>query len=107
QKSKLQFKTQKLRIESTDINSLLVDFLSEILAKSQINKKVYKADFVKIRPESAEGLHYLEAELIGFPIERFDEDIKAVTYQDVNIKLKTKNLKLKTKVWQTDLVFDI
>ncbi len=95
--------TTKIKIKSPDINSLLVDFLSEILAKSQINKKVYKADFIKIRPEPVEGLHYLEAEIIGYPVERFDEDIKAVTYEDLNIKQEDPP----AGGWTTYLVFDI
>src|SRR4030042_588344 len=75
-----------IKIGSVDINSLLVDFLSEVLAKSQINKKVYQADFVKIHPELVEGLQYLDAKLIGYPVSHFDEDIKAVTYEDLDIK---------------------
>lgn len=96
-----------IQIQSSDINSLLVDFLSEILAKSQINKKVYKADLIKIRPELAKGPHYLEAEIIGYPIERFDEDIKAVTYEDLDIKQIANGKSRNGKIWTTCLVFDI
>lgn len=96
--TKFEIKSQiskiKIKVESIDINSLLVDFLSEILAKSQINKCIYLISKIKIQKFK------LEAELVSHSIERFDEDIKAVTYEDLDIK-KIDNL------WQTDLVFDI
>jgi SHS2 domain-containing protein len=97
--TKFEIKNQiskiKIKVKSIDINSLLVDFLSEILAKSQINKAVYLVSSIKYGEKAK-----LEAELISFPIERFDEDIKAVTYEDLDIKQSD-------DVWQTDLVFDI
>jgi len=92
--SELKPKTQKLKTKSVDINSLLVDFLSEILARSQISKFVFQVSSLKFEDTS------LEAELIGFPVERFDEDIKAVSYQDLNIQKID-------GIWQTILVFDI
>jgi len=85
---------EKIKIQSVDLNSLLVDFLSEILAKSQINKCVYHVSKLKIQNSK------LIATLIGCPVERFDEDIKAVTYEDLNIQKIN-------GIWQTDLVFDI
>ncbi len=105
--------TTKIKIKSPDINSLLVDFLSEILAKSQINKQVYKVESLKLKGENE-----IEAELAGFTTERFDEDIKAVTYEDLNIHQQptpSSRAKLATgqatnnqqPIWQTDLVFDI
>ncbi len=39
----------KIQIRSIDLNSLLVDFLNEILAKSQINKCVYKIADCKLQ----------------------------------------------------------
>ncbi len=85
-----------VKIQSIDINSLLVDFLSEILAHSQINKCVYIVSDIKIDASSL----MLHASCIGYPVDHFDEDIKAVTYQDLNIQ-KINN------IWQTILVFDI
>ena len=81
-----------------------MDFLSEILAKSQINKCVYriaKLKIVSLREIPCRGKNLrLEAELTGFPVDRFDEDIKAVTYEDLDIKQID-------KFWQTIIVFDI
>lgn len=97
-KSELRIKKSKSRIniKSPDINSLLVDFLSEILAKSQINKKIYKIKKLKVYKEESR----LEGEIEGTPVEKLDEDIKAVTYEDLDIK------KIRGR-WQTKLVFDI
>jgi len=94
---------EPLKIESVDLNSLLVDFLSEILAKSQINKCVYLVSKIKITQlpnYSITKSPSLEAEFIGYPVEHFDEDIKAVTYEDLNIQKIN-------GIWQTILVFDI
>lgn len=93
---------EKIKIKSLDLNCLLVDFLSEILAKSQINKCVYlQVEFKEFHPEPVEGLPNLNAELIGYPIERFDEDVKAVTYYGVDIKKNPQG------IWQTEIVFDV
>lgn len=89
-----KFKVELLKIESIDFNSLLVDFLSEILAKSQINKCVYLISKIKMQKSK------LEAELVSYPVERFDEDIKAVTYEDLDIEVIN-------NIFQTELVFDI
>ena len=118
QRIKRAAKKEKMKIKSTDINSLLVDFLNEVLAKSQIEKKVYKLVSCKLRV--LKNQFTLEGELLSAPVGHFDEDIKAVTHQDVNIKLETSTRKsrrgvgtpteasgLKTKRWRTDIVFDI
>lgn len=89
---------EEIQIQSVDINALLVDFLSEILAKSQINKAVYQVSSVKCQASNRQA--NLEAELVGYSIEHFKEDIKAVTYQDLNIQKID-------GIWQTILVFDI
>lgn len=103
--AKLQIKNANVanretaQIESIDINSLLVDFLSDILAKSQINKKVYQVyKFISFKSGDTEAS--LKAKLYSYSVGHFDEDIKAVTYEDLDIK-KVDN------VWQTIIVFDI
>lgn len=84
-----------IRLRSSNITQLLVDFLNEILAKSNIHKRVYKVHKV-IKLKDAE----IEAEIIGVPAEKFEEDIKAVTYHEVDIKKEG-------GLWQTKLVMDI
>lgn len=92
---------EPLKIESIDINSLLVDFLSEILAKSQINRAVYLVSNIDVKGQRSKVKSQAGAELIGYPIERFDEDIKAVTYYGVDIKKNPQG------IWQTEVVLDV
>lgn len=88
---------RSIEIQSSDLASLLVDFLSEALTLSDIYNEAYLDVVIKkmIPPTM------LEAELYGIKIDRFEVvEIKAVTYHDLEIK-KTQN------GWQTDIVFDI
>lgn len=95
-KEKKPIKT-KINIQSPDINSLLVDFLSEVLYQSQINHVIYGgAKFSKFSDNE------LEAEIFGFKIDEFDEDIKAVTYHELNIKKSPAN-----DFFETIVIFDI
>jgi len=72
---------EKIVIEAPDINILLVNFLNEVLSRSEINKKIYpRIKFLKFSPKS------LETQIFGFPIDYFDEDIKAVTYHEAEIE---------------------
>lgn len=87
---------EKIRVEGQDINILLVNFLNEVLAQSQINRKVYeKVKFLKLSGKD------LEAQIFGRPIEGFEEDVKAVTYHDVSISQNARG------IWETTLTLDI
>lgn len=99
-----------IEIQSPDKTALLVDFLSEALVQSQINKEVYAdvkfLEFSEINPEAVpqNAGRYgarLKAEIYGNPVESFDEDIKAVTYHEAEIKQNEKG------EWETMLIFDI
>lgn len=93
-KSKEKIK-REIKIKSLDLPSLLVDFLSEVLYLAQVNKEVYfKVRFKKISNNEIEG------ELIGQKVERFGEDIKAVTYHGLDVRQKK-------DVWEATLLFDI
>lgn len=86
----------KIKVKSPDINSLLVDFLSEVLYQSQINRAFFPTvKFLKF------GDGELGAEIRGFKIERFNEDIKAVTYHELDIK------KSPIGGFETIVIFDI
>ena len=91
----------EIKIESADCNSLLVDFLNEILAKSQIDKKIYFVSKIEIKKSEEKAI--LSAQLFGSRVEKFSEDINAATHQDVGIK----QINPPGGEWQTDLVFDI
>lgn len=87
--------TAKIKIESADAAALLVDFLSEALTQSQINKAVFYA--VKFSKFSGTAL---EGEIEGVKIAEFDEDIKAATYHGAEIIQKA-------GVYETTVIYDI
>jgi len=99
QKPEIQKKQKikrEIKIKSLGLETLLVDFLSEILYLSQTNKEIYQdMQFKKFTDTEIEG------ELIGQKVERFGEDIKAVTYHGLNIRQK------KDSSWEATVLFDI
>ncbi len=85
----------KIKIKSVDLASLLVDFLSEVLYLSQANKEAYfNAKFTKLTDTET------EAKIFCQKVERFGEDIKAVTYHDLEVKNVNGN-------WTATVLFDI
>ena len=75
---------------------LLIDFLSEVLTQSHISRAVFTN--LKIKKLKNTEMH---AEIYGYKTDGFDEDIKAVTYHEAQIRKNTEgNL-------ETVIVFDI
>ena len=89
-------KIKKIRIKCSNIETLLVDFLNEVLYLIQVNKEIYNNIKFKKFSETE-----LEAELIGDKVERFGEDIKAVTYHNLDVHQE------KNGTWQATVLFDI
>jgi len=86
---------QRVAVNSFDLNALLVDFLSEVLYLSQVNREIYTdIKFNKFSDKELEG------ELIGNAVESFAEDIKAVTYHDLKIEKKD-------GIYEVTILFDI
>jgi SHS2 domain-containing protein len=93
--SLMQFR-EVIQVESVDSSMLLVDFLSEILTLSHQHKAIYhEAEFTRFEENS------LAANLKGDMVDGFDEDIKAVTYNETQIS------KNKKEQYETIIVFDI
>lgn len=87
---------REIKIKSFDFPALLVDFLSEALYSSQVNREAYFN--VKFKEFSDDKL---TGELLGQKAERFDEDIKAVTYHELDV------LQRKDGIWEATVLFDI
>ncbi|MBI5045622.1 MAG: archease [Candidatus Niyogibacteria bacterium] len=87
---------RRIKISSADASALLVDFLNEVLYNAYSHKEIYLSVAFKNISNTE-----LEAEIFGVPVEDFDEDIKATTYHEADIK------KNKSGKWETVLVFDI
>jgi len=87
---------RNIKIESPDLDSLFVDFLSEVLYLSQANKEIYfDVKFIKFTDTE------IEAELFGQKVERFNEDIKAVTYHQLDARQR------EDSTWEATILFDI
>jgi len=87
---------REIKIKSPDLSVILVDFLSEILYLSQVNKEIYNdVKFLKFLDTE------IEAQLFGKKVERFGEDIKAVTYHQLDVHQREDN------IWEATILFDI
>ncbi len=81
--------------ESADTTSLLVDFLNEVLNRAQIGREMFdEIRFTRFEPLS------LTAELTGTTPAEFEEDVKAVTYHEADVRRESGG-------WTTMLVFDL
>lgn len=88
--------TKSIEIESPDQTALLIDFLSSVLTLTHENKAVFtKVNFDKLSDNS------LSATISGFETDGFDDDIKAVTYHEAEIR------KNSIGDLETIIVFDI
>lgn len=88
--------SKKIHLESADRTSLLIDFLSEVLTLSHVSKAV----FFEMSIESITD-NKITAVLDGTIMNSFDEDIKAVTYHEADVRLNENG------DWETILIFDI
>jgi len=87
---------KKIEIKSPNINSLLIDFLNEILYRIEVNKEIYKDFKVEIKDNKE-----LTCQAKALPFQKLGLEIKAATYSDFKIE-KDKKGKYKSEV-----VFDI
>lgn len=85
-----------IALEASDVESLLVDFLSEALYLSDVYNEAY---FDVVIHECSDT--HIKATLCGVHVTGFEVvEIKAVTYHELVIKNQN-------GVWQADIVFDI
>ncbi len=85
---------RKIKIESVDLDSLLVDFLSQLLYLSDTNDEIYTDYRLNISDYKITG------GIKGYKVKRIKLDIKAVTYNDLKIEEKDGQ-------WLFEVVFDI
>lgn len=91
-----EVKVHDVKIKSSNLATLLVEFLSEVLYLTQVNKVLYKkVKFTKLTNRE------IEAKLFGQKVERFGEDIKGVTYHDLEVQRR------KDEIWEARVLFDI
>ena len=81
--------------DSASTTALLVDFLNEVLNRAQIGRELFDdVRFTRFEPTS------LTAELRGTQPAEFEEDVKAVTYHEAEVRQEGGE-------WTTMLVFDL
>ena len=86
---------ESVDVESVDVTALLVDFLNEALVRAHVHRRVYTgASFASLSDTR------LAATLTSVPAEEFDEDVKAVTYHEAEVRRDGGG-------WTTMLVLDI
>jgi len=86
---------EPIEIESNDLDSLLVDWLNEILSRSDLNRKIYTNFQIEELSKS-----HLKARIAGQKVSQKQIDIKAATYYQLEIEKKGNQ-------WQATIVFDI
>ena len=87
---------KEIKVSSLDLPSLLVDFLSEVLYLSEINREIYhQIQFRKLTNKNIEG------NLFGEKLKTIGVIIRGVTYHSLEIHQK------KDKTWETTVLFDI
>ncbi len=94
-KSAGQEKIREVSVEGKNKTILLIDFLNEVLALAQINKEHYVEIAIKTLTDER-----IEANLKGFPVSRFETDVKAVTYHEAEVKEEDGR-------WSVSLVLDV
>ena len=76
---------EEIAIDTVDINSLLVDFLSRVVARSDMRNAVFTGiTFKKF------GENFLSGQLTGVATDRFENEIRAISYSDVDIRKNPK-----------------
>ena len=88
--------SKEIELESPDQASHLVDFLNEVLYNAYSEKAIFTESEFEFFAETK-----LKAKISGYKIkEGFDEDIKAATYHEAEIKKENEDFKV-------TLIFDI
>ncbi len=86
---------RRFALDSVDRTSLLVDFLNEILSSAHIGRELFAdATFPTLTDTE------LVADVIGYSPVEFEQDVKAVTYHEADVRYEN-------GMWSTTLVFDI
>lgn len=86
----------QITLEAGDSTLLLLDFLSEVLTLSHIEKAIFTGvEFSELQECK------LQATLFGRRVEGFAEEVKAVTYHEADLVRNAEG------EWETTIIFDI
>ncbi len=93
---KAQIVKENIEVQSLDLDMLLVDFLSEVLAKTDISHAVFN----KLKIEKLCD-NFLQAKIQGQKVDYFGQEIKAATHHELEIKQD------KSGNYEVTILFDI
>jgi SHS2 domain-containing protein len=85
-----------MQLESTDRTALLIDFLSDVLTQCHMDQAIYCTATANRLSETG-----IEAVIHGMPVADFDDDIKAVTYHEAEVRHKNEGK------WSCMVIVDI
>lgn len=86
----------ELSIKSMDKTTLIIDFLNDILTAGYEMRTIFRKLDVTFTNNNS-----LTAKCFGLPVDKFEEDIKAVTYHLAEVVKNPKGN------WETTIIFDI
>ncbi len=84
----------RLQLQASDLESLLVSFLTELLYYSEQERLIFDAFELQIEDTGLKG------RLRGLPLAAQDKEIKAVTYHNMQIKQSDRG-------YEVQIVFDV
>ena len=85
-----------VEVESPDLTALLVDFLNELLLHCHTRGEAFEPESIVLHDHSA-----IWARLRTNPVIDFEEDVKAVTYHEADVRRAENGL------WTTTIVLDV
>lgn len=88
---------EAIMIRAVDINSLLVEFLSEAIARADGRDALFTSATFRTFGED-----FLEGEIAGTPAKMRAHDVHAVSYQNVDIKRSSQ-----TGFFETELILEV
>jgi SHS2 domain-containing protein len=80
---------KEIKVESNNEVNLLIDFLSEVLAETYIEKAIFVKFLPRINADfhaDKRGLYFLSGKIIGYKFTSLSKDIKAITYHQAIFK---------------------
>jgi SHS2 domain-containing protein len=87
---------ERIVVDSALPGTLLVDFLIDVLTRSQIERVIFfDLELHLLEPQRA------ECTLLGREVDGFDDDIKAITYHGAGIRVDGEGR------YETEVIFDI
>lgn len=84
-----------VEVESPDVTALLMDFLNELVLRFHTRREAFEPESIVLRG------HSVVARLRAAPASGYEEDVKAVTYHEADVR------RTEDGSWRTTIVLDV